>query len=240
MLTPSAVPLVEHVLPPEQQKTALFLQENIFSNLPEKHFLLAGGTALALKYGHRQSIDFDFFSFPQQTLHDPLIKDVDNLFRQHGIYQRKDIEFMAGQVHYRINNVAVLFSVFQNFSAEHEDEFYKLPIYKSEKIHGFNVLSTLDLAGMKAFARCHRSKMKDMVDLSEILHHDISLQEIIVTAEKQFGYDISGKEILNHCLNRDDIQENLLDEPIVYLNNHTTSYYMDFLKEQALKIYADI
>lgn len=30
-----------------------------------EHFYLAGGTALALQLGHRQSIDLDFFSFDQ-------------------------------------------------------------------------------------------------------------------------------------------------------------------------------
>jgi len=26
------------------------------------HFILYGGTAIALRFGHRQSVDFDFFS----------------------------------------------------------------------------------------------------------------------------------------------------------------------------------
>lgn len=32
-----------------------------FASLPE-HFVLYGGTALALQLGHRNSVDFDFFS----------------------------------------------------------------------------------------------------------------------------------------------------------------------------------
>ena len=80
-----------------------------------------------------------------------------------------------------------------------------------------------------AFARCHRSKMKDLVDIGEILTHGIFLQEIIDVTERQFGYDISGKEILESCLN--------IDEPIVFLNNKDTSYYIDLLKMEVAKHY---
>ena len=33
-----------------------------YANLDDWGFYLAGGTALALQLGHRQSVDFDFFS----------------------------------------------------------------------------------------------------------------------------------------------------------------------------------
>ncbi len=90
---------------------------------------------------------------------------------------------------------------------------------------------------MKAFARCHRSKMKDLVDIGEILTHGISPREIIDVAERQFGYDISGKEFLEACLNIDDILDNAIDEPIVFLNNRDTSYYIDLLKMEIGKFY---
>ena len=39
-------------------------QRNIWSQLGQipKQFVLYGGTAIALYFGHRESIDFDFFS----------------------------------------------------------------------------------------------------------------------------------------------------------------------------------
>ncbi len=232
-------PSPEKILPPEQQETAKFLQEHIFPNLPQKHFFLVGGTALALKYGHRQSIDFDFFSFPVGSIQDPAIEKVDQVFREHGIYHRKDIAPVSEQMHYKINNVSITFAVFQNISAEHEQEFYKIPVHQTEKIYGFDTLSTLDLAGMKVFARCHRSKMKDLVDIAEILHHNIALKDIIATAEKQFGYDIYEKEILASCTEINDIIDNVLDEPITFLNEESTGSYIFFLKNQVLKLYED-
>ena len=48
---------IERVFPVEQRKAAKFLEEHIFSELSENHFFLVGGTALALRFGHRQSID---------------------------------------------------------------------------------------------------------------------------------------------------------------------------------------
>ena len=55
--------------------------------------------------------------------------------------------------------------------------------------------------------------------------------------ERQFGYDISGKEIPESCLNIDDILDNAIDEPIVFLNNKDTSYYVDLLKMEVAKHY---
>ncbi len=227
----------EQVLPANQLKTAQFLCEHIFPHLPERHFLLVGGTALALQYGHRQSVDFDFFSFPQGETTDPAIEIVDRLFRRQGIYQRRDVEIVYGQLHYQINGVAVLFSVFQNFSAEYEQEFYRIPLLPTAKTaFDFDIPHILDLAGMKAFARCHRSKMKDLVDLAEILEQGFSLSDVISTAEQQFGYDISGKEILNACIDIEDVLENTLDEPITFLRGQRVEDYIVFLKTKALEL----
>lgn len=59
---------LERVLPVEQREAAKFLQERIFPELPENHFFLVGETALALRFGHRQSIDLDFFPFHSKVL----------------------------------------------------------------------------------------------------------------------------------------------------------------------------
>ena len=230
----------DRILPPEQKKIANFLKINIFPNLPEKHFFLVGGTAIALKYGHRQSIDFDFFSFPLQNVHDEEIDVVDKLFRKHDFYHRKDIAPVYGQLHYNINNVGLSFLGFQNLFAESEQELYKIPLLSTEKLFDFDVLNIRDLAGLKAFARCQRSKMKDLVDIAEILHHQVFLQDIISSAEEIFGYDFSVKEFLNACLNIDDILENEIDEPIIFLTEKDTDYYISYLKEQLKEFYGGI
>ena len=109
---------LERVFPVEQREAAKFLQKHIFPKLPENHFFLVGGTALALRFGHRQSIDLDFFSFPFNSIYDAEIEIVDKVLRKHDIYHRKEIVPIAGQLHCQINKGMVLFAVFQNFTAD--------------------------------------------------------------------------------------------------------------------------
>ena len=227
---------IERILPPEQIKVAEFLQREIFSQIPKNHFFLVGGTAIALKYGHRQSIDFDFFSFPAQSIQNAHIETLENLFRKHGINQRATPIY--GQLTYAVDKVGITFLPFQNTLAEHERDYYKIPLFPThETAFGFETLDIRDLAGMKAFARCQRSKMKDIVDISEILHHDLTLSEIIDIAANQFGYDISKQEILTSLIDIDDILENPMDENIQYIGSRNTEYYLDFLKKECLKFY---
>lgn len=229
---------LEAILPPEQREVADFLQNKIFPYLPEEHFFLVGGTAISLKFGHRRSIDFDFFSFPQKNELDSQVQVVDHLFRKHDIYHRKDFTHQYGQQHYLINNVGITFMSFQNTQAEREQELYKLPVFPTEKIFDFDTLKITDLAALKAFARCQRSKMKDIVDVAEILRHQVSLQDIIATAEKIFGYDFVPKEFLSACVNIDDIWDNAMDEPIVFVNNKDIDFYILQLKAELKKYYA--
>ncbi len=228
---------IDRVLPPEQREVGEFLQKEIFSQIPENHFFLVGGTAIALRYGHRQSIAFDFFSFPVQNEIDSQIKVIDQLFRKHGIYYRKDFELIYGQQHYNINGVGITFMGFQNLQAEHERELYKLPVHPTEKIFGFDTLDIRDLGALKAFARCQRSKMKDVVDIAEMIKNEVPLQEIITTAEQIFGYDFSAKEFLGACLDIDDITSNELDDNIKFLNNKNTDFYTGYLKSELEKFY---
>lgn len=234
----SDISLIEKVLPPEQQKVAQFLKEKIFSKLPENQFFLGGGTAIALRYGHRQSIDFDFFSFPKENNQDPFIGTVDRLFRKAGVYQRKDIVVMYGELHYSIENVGITFIPFQNRQAESDQELYQIPLFPTEKnILGLDTLSIQDLAGMKAFARTQRSKMKDLVDIGEMIAQGLPLQDMIDIAIRQFAYDISAKEIVVSCLDVEDILDNTSDEPIVFLNHQNQAHYIKLLKQQIADYY---
>ncbi len=66
--------MFENTLAP---KTALLLKK--LQNLPWlRSFYLAGGTALALQYGHRQSIDLDFFT-KKNIATAPLVKKLERV-----------------------------------------------------------------------------------------------------------------------------------------------------------------
>ncbi len=126
---------------------------------------------------------------------------------------------------------------FQNQNADNAQELYRLPVFPTEKIFGFDTLNIRDLGALKAFARCQRSKMKDVMDLAEILRQRVPVQEIISTAEQIFGYDFSAKEFVNSCLNIDDILENALDENIDFLNDKDIDFYTNYLKSKLKEYY---
>jgi len=241
---------IERIIPHKQRELARFLVQKVFSQIPKGHFFLVGGTTVALKYGHRQSIDFDFFSFPkpfidhngdvQKNYDQEIIGQIDKILRTVGIYQRNDMRPEYGQLQYQVDTVGLTFLAFQNMVAQIETDIYQVPQFPSEtEINplGFETLSIKDIAGLKAFARTKRSKMKDIVDIAEILHHELSLRDIVEIAKRQFGYDTSEKEIITSFLNTDDIQENVLDEPISYLGQQDTDYYVNFLKKKCLEYY---
>ena len=57
--------------------------------IPElQSFNLVGGTALALKYGHRTSVDLDLFSV-QNFEHQPVIDALQNVFGELFSYRKK-------------------------------------------------------------------------------------------------------------------------------------------------------
>lgn len=230
--------LIHRVLTSEQIKVAIFLKEKVFSKLPDNHFFLVGGTAIALQYGHRMSIDFDFFSFRSEMPNDILTLNlVEKILKQEGIFQRQDIESNEPTKHFLINGVGITFLFFQNPHADVYQDYWNIPQKATLKnALGFPTLSIQDLAGMKLFARCKRKKLKDIVDISEILHH-LSLSEVIEIAKKQFHHHISEKDIINKLLNLDDVKSNVLDEPIYFLNDRDSAYYENHLKQQCHQLY---
>lgn len=114
-------------------------------------FYLAGGTALALRLGHRRSYDFDFFT--------------GNKFNS-GLYSNMIIKDFGGSisslsddtVNGIINNINISFFLYP----------YKL-IRGSEKYNNIDLASLEDLACMKCSAIMKRGTKRDFYDIYEIL-----------------------------------------------------------------------
>lgn len=117
-------------------------------------FYLVGGTALALQYGHRRSIDFDLFtkkSFENQKIL-RLIRKNHHIDRIH-VDETDQLTLIA-------NNIKMTFYR------------YEYPVEHVEKLD--DIITMPDppgIAAMKAFALGRRSKWKDYVDLYFILQH---------------------------------------------------------------------
>lgn len=148
MLHTSAVPLnLLNVLADLQEKTAT------------AGFALAGGTSLALRLGHRLSIDLDFFTcshFEHATLAHHL-----------GIGPEAITGQAEGTLQLRIDNVKV--------------EFLKHAYPKladDDLIQGVKMWSLEDVAAMKLNAISNRGSKKDFYDIAALLDH-FPLQSMI-------------------------------------------------------------
>ncbi|OHA31576.1 MAG: hypothetical protein A3B11_00830 [Candidatus Taylorbacteria bacterium RIFCSPLOWO2_01_FULL_44_26] len=160
----------KEVLTPAQLK--LLPTIKLFS----KSFGLVGGTAIALYLGHRESIDFDLFSF----------KGFKNYLIKEKVASKGNIDMVLvnkkGEYTFLTNGVKFTFFQFPykiNFSESFAD-IVKLP-------------DILTLAAMKAFALGRRAKWKDYVDLYFILKARHTVSEITAKGVEIFGNEFNEK-----------------------------------------------
>lgn len=151
------------ILTPEQALLLPLIQK--FS----KEFYLVGGTALALQYGHRRSIDFDLFNpnmFNNQTIRRAIQKShkINNIHIE-----------SVGEFTLIIDQIKTTFFHFE-YPIIHQLWFEKC----------ISLPDDLTIGAMKAFAMGQRNKWKDYADLYFIFQHH-SLQEVIDKAEELFG-----------------------------------------------------
>ena len=161
-----------------------------------KNFGLVGGTAIALHIGHRESIDFDLFSY--EDFNNASIKrkiekiiSIDNtLVKKSGEYT-----FLIG---------GVKFTFFQ----------YPYQINYSDRFEAIIRLpNLLTLAAMKIFALGRRAKWKDYVDMCFILKEFHSLEEINQKAKEIFGKEYNEKIIRSQLSYFDDVN---YSEKVIY------------------------
>jgi len=125
--------------------------------IPElQSFNLVGGTALALKYGHRLSVDLDLFStekFEHQPITDALQRTFGNLFTYEGDFSNWGIFCFIDSV--KIDLV-----------------YYPHPIIRPVEIwDSIRMYDDRDLIAMKIQAILGRGKRKDFWDIAELLRH---------------------------------------------------------------------
>ena len=132
--------------------------------LPSLHsFSLVGGTALALRYGHRSSEDLDLF-FHQKFDQLLVINSLETTFTDRFAYKQQQTQF---GIFCFIDDIKVDIVHFPH-----------LPISAIEVVDGIRFYSNADIAAMKIQAILGRGKKKDFWDLFELLQH-YSLQQII-------------------------------------------------------------
>jgi predicted thioredoxin/glutaredoxin len=139
------------------------------------HFVLYGGTALSLRLGHRQSVDFDFFS-SGTVVPEELLDGLD-LLRGGRILQR------AGQT--LTVEVERRGTVKLSFLGGLSIGRVGMPDKTPDGV--LKVASLLDLAGTKAKVVIQRAESKDYKDLLAIFKSGITLSRAMAAARALYG-----------------------------------------------------
>lgn len=142
-------------------------------------FYLAGGTAITIKYGHRFSEDFDFFTFPDIKMNSI------NVFNKLNLLAKVSLEqFSDCTVIFYFNDIK--FSLF-----EYRYELLDNPFWDNEK--RIYLADDKDIASMKIIAVAQRGLKKDFYDLYYLMNLNqwslSDLREFVLKKYKIFDFD---------------------------------------------------
>lgn len=129
------------------------LQEIFTTEIIKNNFALAGATSLALKIGHRKSIDFDLFC-PQPFD----VKELEIILTSQSNFS---FDFTG-------NNSRMLFGSINNIKCDFIHEPARL-LEPFHTIEGVSFFSVKDIAAMKLHTICGRGKKKDFFDVYALL-----------------------------------------------------------------------
>ena len=139
------------------------------------HFVLYGGTALALRLGHRKSEDFDFFS---NASFSPDQAERDMKFLRGGERLRSEPDTLVVRVD---RGGPVTLSLFGGLALRR--------VGHPDRVDGpgFEIASLLDLAATKVNLVQDRAEAKDYLDVAAILGHGVGLAEALAAAASVYG-----------------------------------------------------
>jgi hypothetical protein len=138
-------------------------------------FALYGGTALALRLGHRASVDFDFFSNapfdPDELARKlPYLKDAER------------VQVAPNTLTCRVERGGpVLVSFFGGLGLG------QMAAHDETQDTGLRVASLLDIAGTKAAVVQKRAEAKDYLDIDALLQHGVGLPAALAAGSVVYG-----------------------------------------------------
>lgn len=140
------------------------------------HFTLYGGTALALRLGHRISVDFDFFS-DQPFDPERLAAAVPYLSQAERI--QIDDNTLTCRVERRGPVLVSFFGGLGLGQAAPRERTRGLPLH---------VASLLDLAGTKVAVVQKRAQEKDYLDIDALIRHGVGLPTALAAGGAVYGH----------------------------------------------------
>lgn len=132
-------------------------------------FYLAGGTAIALYFGHRQSQDLDFFS--------------SDSFKP-GVLMKQLAQFDAWRTVKRLPDTLV------GDLERAKLSFFKIPdkpIRPFVQLNSLRIADRLDLALMKIMAISDRGTKRDFIDLHLLCHRFMPLPDLLLKLPEKYG-----------------------------------------------------
>lgn len=195
---------------PTSQNLAILVKKSFISQ-----FYLAGGTAVALHFGHRLSFDLDFFS--EQSF------DVKHLLEELGRESNVSVE--------RIEEDTLLGTM----NGEKISFFsYKYPLISpTDNWEGVAIAGKEDLIAMKLDAISNRGALRDFIDLY-VLHAPFSLDESLSFYEKKYGVKRDNMQhIIRSLVYFDDAEK---DEPLQMLTEISWEKVKDYFQKEVIKI----
>lgn len=139
----------------------------------QQGFYLAGGTAVALYLGHRESVDFDWFA--RGEVEDPLV--LAGLAQEQGL-PLENPQTSAGTLHVVVGGVRVSF--FRYPYAE-----ISMPSKCEE--YSADLASLDDLACMKLGAIAQRGSRKDFIDLYFLANEHKPIAELVALYRRKYA-----------------------------------------------------
>ena len=167
-------------------------------------FYLAGGTSLALQIGHRDSIDFDFFSEKDINTKE-LFEQLREIFKGHKLLKIQE----------EINTLTILID--ESVKVSFFTYKYKL-IDKTIGDENLTYASTADIGCMKLSAITGRASNKDYIDLYFILKL-FSLSDLLDKSHKKHP-QLDTNLILKSLVYFEDIAQ----DKIIFKNNNDIAF----------------
>lgn len=184
----------------------------------KQKFYLGGGTGLALQLGHRESIDFDFFS--------------DEHVEPERVY-RELARDMRGHILVRtMEEEDTLYVIFDG-SVKMSFLWYPYPLLEPcIEDENVRIASVTDIACMKLSAVIDRAVTKDFVDLYYILR-DIPLATLLEKSKQKFPA-IDQNLILKSLVYFDDVR----DEGVIFRPGYEVAFaeVKKFLEQQVKNV----
>ncbi len=174
---------------------------------------LAGGTALALRAGHRRSYDLDFFT-------------------ENKSFDEKGVEkVLNNQGEWITNHISegTVFGLFSKTKMSLIAYPFFTPAQKVLKFGTVSLLAPADIAVMKIIAISQRGKKRDFFDLYWICQHVVPLYDSILKVDKQYSVRQNPNHILKSLIYFQDAEDD--PEPEIYFKATWREVKKFFTKE---------